>query len=354
MKNYKVIGMMSGTSLDGLDIAYCELTLQNGQWHFVIPEAQTFEYSAEYKDRLQHAFYGSASDLVKIDADLGTWMGQSVQRFITDHNLQPDFIASHGHTIFHAPQQNYTTQIGNGSHIAAHTGLPVIYDFRSLDVAHGGQGAPLVPIGDKLLFSDFDFCLNLGGIANISFTDAENKRRAFDICPCNMPLNYLANMMNKSMDYNGEMSRKGNVDTALLDEMNALDFYSQKGGKSLGKEWFDEYFFPLLKKYHKIGSTDLLATSVAHIVQQIAKAIEPYNKQRMLVTGGGARNTFLVELLRQAVSVEVVIPHERIIDYKEALVFAFLGVLKMRGEINTLSTVTGACKDSSGGIIIYP
>ena len=203
--HYKVIGLMSGTSLDGADIAYCTFRLINNKWNYELLQVETIPYSQEWRSRLSSVEKGSALDLAITDSDYGCYLGQLTRNFIVTHELTPDFISSHGHTIFHQPEKKLTLQIGKGSAIVAETGHPVICDFRSLDVNLGGQGAPLVPIGDRLLFNDFDFCLNLGGFANISF-EKEEKRIAFDICPVNIVLNYLAGRVGKPYDPSGEMA----------------------------------------------------------------------------------------------------------------------------------------------------
>ncbi len=353
MKKYRVIGLMSGTSLDGLDIAFCEFSEKKGQWKYRIVHATTFNYPTEWKKRLSDAMTADALTLAELDKDLGLLIGEALKIFIKEVNQSPDFIASHGHTVFHNPASFYTTQIGNGECIAARLGIPVINDFRSIDVAKGGQGAPLVPIGDKLLFSGYDFCLNLGGIANISFDNAELRRVAFDIAPCNMALNYLAAKQNLEFDDGGEVAASGEINLELLEKLNGLEYYWQTGNKSLGREWFEKHFLPLLQE-SVISNRDKMATVTEHIALQIAKVTAKKPRKNMLITGGGAYNTYLVERIRESVSEEVIIPGKQLIDFKEALIFAFLGVLRTREEINILSSVTGAKSDSCAGKIILP
>lgn len=353
MKKYRVIGLMSGTSLDGIDMAYCEFSEKKGIWKYRIVHADTYRYKPAWKERLTEAFNSSSKELPELDKDLGLLMGEVLRIFIRELKIHPDFVASHGHTIFHQPELFYTTQIGNGDCIAARLGIPVINDFRSIDVAKGGQGAPLVPIGDKLLFSDYEFCLNLGGIANISFDTAENKRVAFDIAPCNMALNLLAAEKNLEFDEDGEIAAAGNINLELLDQLNGLEYYWQTGNKSMGREWFEKYFSPLLHN-SKLSNPDKMATVAEHIAQQIAKVTAKNPRKNMLVTGGGAYNNYLIERIRESVSEEVIIPDQQLIDFKEALIFAFLGVLRYRGETNILSSVTGAKSNSISGKIILP
>jgi len=353
MNSYKVIGLMSGTSLDGLDLAACEFNFKGGQWQYRIDYADTIKYTDELRSRLQAAIQLSDTRVSELDLEYGKWLGNEVNKFCTTHNYNPDFIASHGHTIFHQPDRGITLQIGNGKIIHELTGFPVINDFRSPDVAKGGQGAPLVPIGDELLFGNYRYCLNLGGIANISLNEHGN-RIAYDICPANMALNHLAAKVGHPFDHNGGMARNGQLDKHLFSKMNQLEYYNQPFPKSLGLEWFVDNFLPLIDQDNPTLK-DMLCTSAHHIAFQISQHLKKHTQESssdtLLITGGGAMNTFLMELIEQFTSVKIVVPNERIVNYKEALIFAFLGVLRMRNEINCLSSVTGASSDSSAGTI---
>lgn len=351
MKNkthFKVIGLMSGTSLDGLDICYCHFQLDN-QWSFKIIQTETVEYPQEMIERLMESTTLSGLQLTQLDHDLGNYIGKSVQEFVDKYGLEVAFIASHGHTVFHQPENGFTLQIGDINDISAKTGLPVIGDFRSLDVAHGGQGAPLVPIGDRLLFADYDYCLNLGGIANISYEE-NGDRIAFDISPCNMVLNHLAARFGKSYDHEGSLARSGKVDDSLLRVFNDLPFYSASAPKSLGFEWVEKNFFTLLEQ-KGYTNEDLLATCVEHFAFQISKAMSRPNS-KLLITGGGAFNNYLIQRIKfhSDSDTEIIIPNKKVIGFKEALIFAFLGVLKVTGQSNCLSSVTGASKDTCGGV----
>jgi anhydro-N-acetylmuramic acid kinase len=352
MEKYAAIGVMSGTSLDGVDMAYCEFTARKQTWQYRLKEAITYDYPSSWKKRLSDAYGSPARALAETDKDLGLLMGEVLRLFIKEYKLKPDFIATHGHTIFHDPTSFYTVQIGSAPHIAARTNLPVVGDFRTTDVAKGGQGAPLVPAGDKLLFAGYDFCLNLGGFANISFDDAYGVRRAYDIAPCNMALNEVAAREGLTMDAYGKKARSGTIDFTLLEKLNALDFYWKTSAKSLGKEWYDNYFAPLIKG--DAPANDILATITEHIAQQIAKVVSRHPKKNMLITGGGAYNSYLVERIDASIPEKVIIPGKEIIEFKEALVFGFLGVLRMREEINTYCSVTGATTDTSSGTIYLP
>jgi anhydro-N-acetylmuramic acid kinase len=399
---------MSGTSLDGLDLAYCEFREHEGSgWDFEIKYAETKPYSDKWHSRLQNAPQLSGLELSLLNAEYGHYTGKCIKAFAERYGLrgglQPHFAAVHGHTVFHQPARGLTLPIGDGAAIAAECGLPVITQFRTSDVALGGQGAPLVPIGDTLLFEQYDYRLNLGGIANISYKAASSgAQTAFDVCPCNMALNYLAGIAGLQYDKDGKLARTGSIDQNLLDRMNALPFYSTSPPKSLGTEWFEAHFKPLLTPppattndlpytqpptishattlitTNDLPNTqsptispattptppattnDLLATTVEHIALQIANTTQTTAQNpkaeapKMLITGGGALNTYLMERIRAHTSVQITQSPEQLIKYKEALIFAFLGVLRIQQRPNALASVTGAKKDNIGGCIFLP
>ncbi|MBC8315677.1 MAG: anhydro-N-acetylmuramic acid kinase [Bacteroidetes bacterium] len=360
---YYIVGLMSGTSLDGLDIAHCRFELVNNSWHYHILQAETIPYSDSWQERLARIDLANAEEFARTDSDAGYLFGKLTREFINKHQLEPDFIASHGQTIFHQPESGFTTQIGKGAAIAAATGIPVVCDFRSTDVAWGGQGAPLVPIGDKLLFPDYDYCLNLGGIANISY-DKDGVRIAYDICPVNMALNTLAKKMNLPYDRDGKLASEGTIRPQLLDQLNQLPYYHQQPPKSLGKEWVELNITPLLAplirdpepeqsgvRRSQSGIRDLLHTFCEHIAIQIKKNSGDDRVKKLLITGGGALNEYLIERIRNHASPQVIIPDLQTIQFKEALIFAFLGLLRWRNEVNCLASVTGAKKDTIGGAI---
>ena len=340
---------MSGTSLDGLDIACCEFSLDDCSWCYKILFAETIAYSRDWKNTLSGLESASALEYVTADIEYGHLLGRLTSEFIARHSLQPGFISSHGHTVFHQPGKRITSQIGNGAAIAAETGLPVVCDFRTLDVALGGQGAPLVPLGDRLLFGDFDCCLNLGGFANISF-EIDGRRIAYDICPANIVLNHLASLAGCEYDAGGMLAAAGTVNGPLLARLNDLPYYRMTPPKSLGKEWVLQHIIHLLET-GSISANDLLATFCEHIAVQIASASNMKNSARILVTGGGAFNNYLISRIRHYTLPEIVIPDALTVNFKEALIFAFLGVLRQRHENNCLQSVTGASRDSSGGAI---
>ncbi len=350
MQEYRIIGVMSGTSLDGVDIAYCTFKRNSEKWFFEIQEAITVEYDKIWKERLSTVEKSIALDLIKTNNDYGYYLGELINRFIQETSIKPDLISSHGHTIFHQPEKKITYQIGSGAAIAAITNLPVICDFRTLDVALGGQGAPLVPIGDEQLFSDYNYCLNLGGIANVSYNNGKHTT-AFDICPVNIVLNYLAGLLGYDYDRDGLFSAAGFINQSLLNELSQLIYYKTPAPKSLGKEWVMETFIPIIDK-HPLSIEDKLATVSEHIAMKIMDSLPDKKADlNMLITGGGAFNQHLIERIKKKCPFNIIIPDSKTINYKEALIFAFLGVLRVRNEVNCLKSVTGALKNNIGGTI---
>ncbi|MDP3353766.1 MAG: anhydro-N-acetylmuramic acid kinase [Flavobacteriaceae bacterium] len=349
-KVYHVIGLMSGTSLDGVDLV-CVSFLSENNYEFKIEYAKTYSYSVDWKEKLKQSFNATAEEITYLHVVSGRYLGQLINHFIDEFSIKNiDFIASHGHTIFHNPSKKYTLQIGHGASISAITKLKVVCDFRSQDVALGGQGAPLVPIGDLILFSDYDYCLNLGGFANISYQE-NGLRKAFDICPVNVVLNYYAEKLGFPFDENGKLSSQGYIIQDLLKELNQLPFYINSSPKSLGVEFVMSEILPIINKY-SISEKDILRTFVEHIAIKIAEKVNPSKK--ILVTGGGTYNLFLINRIRELSKSIIVIPSDLLINYKEALIFALLGVLRVEGKINCLKSVTGAIKDHSSGIIYMP
>ncbi|RNI26810.1 anhydro-N-acetylmuramic acid kinase [Rufibacter latericius] len=356
MATYHVIGIMSGTSLDGVDLAYCRFTYNDDNWIYKILNTETVPYSNIWEQRLVGLTEVTAAEIISTDRAYGHYLGELVSAFVDRHQLQVDFVASHGHTVFHQPQQHLTFQVGSGAYLAAAASLPVICDFRTLDIALGGQGAPLVPIGDRLLFSEYDFCLNLGGISNIS-QEGEDRRVAFDISCCNMLLNPLAEQLGQPYDRNGDFARSGQFHQALFDQLNEPAYFTAPFPKSIGKEWADVHSLKTLQAFNA-SVQDKLHTACHHMAFQIAQSVQrytPQNQGKLLLTGGGAFNSFLVEQIRQYLgpNFEVVVPKPELVNFKEALIFAFLGVLRWRQEPNCLRSVTGAHHDNCGGAIYW-
>ena len=340
---YRVLGLMSGTSLDGLDIAYCEFITEGSNIDFSIKKAVTVEYDSALRRKILDCESCSGEQLAEFSSYLGHYFGKQAKEFIETNGLTVDFISSHGQTVYHQPQNGFTLQIGDISAISAQAECTVVGNFRTLDVALNGQGAPLVPIGDELLFKDYECCLNIGGFSNISYRE-EGVRKAFDICPSNIVLNYLAEKLGKTYDADGMAARSGNINPRLCQELNNIPYYINNDKKSLAKEFVKQYVFPILDRYD-ISIEDKLASFTEHTADRISKNITG----RTLVTGGGVYNKYLLERIRSKTNYELVVPDKLLIDYKEALIFAFLGLRRMRKEINCLASVTGARRDSCCG-----
>ena len=340
------IGVMSGTSLDGIDLALCRFKASDTRWKYDILAAKTVEYSSLWKSKLQQAPTLGAQDFLLLHNEYGCYIGDLINEFLRGKE-KPSLIASHGHTIFHQPTKKFTFQLGQGATIAATTGISTISDFRSLDVALGGQGAPLVPMGDKHLFSEFDYCLNIGGFANISQQIGRNQL-AFDICPANIVLNHLALAKNQEYDTDGAIGAAGHIDSELLSKLNNLPYYQQKYPKSLGREWVETQINPLLLN-SGLSIEDQAATIYEHITDQISLNLGA--KGKLLMTGGGTHNAFLIHKLKTKTACEIHIPDHNLINFKEALIFAFLGVLAFKGEINVDATITGSSTNHIGGML---
>lgn len=350
-KYYRVLGVMSGTSLDGVDLALCHFLYdEKDQWSFTLEGAKTVPYPSRWRKILKEAIHYSPEQVKGLDRDYTKYLAQVIGQFMVRASIDSvDAICSHGHTLFHQPNEGYTLQIGNLPALAHLLKQTVVCNFRVQDVALGGQGAPLVPIGDRLLFGSYEFCLNLGGFANGSFEQGEH-RIAYDICPVNVVLNYYAEKLGKAYDDEGKLAASGRLNEALFKALNAIPYYQQSAPKSLGMEWVQSEIFPLLER-SGLDVLDVLRTYTEHIVYQLSLQFKP--DQKVLVTGGGAYNSFLIGRLRRLVPNEIILPNTEIIEFKEALVFAFLGVLKLRGEVNCLASVTGAPQDHSSGYIYY-
>ncbi len=347
-QSFHAIGLMSGTSLDGLDICYAKFIRNVSKWDFQILNCETVPYSSDWEHKLRNAIHLPSEELLKLNLDYGFLLGELTQNFINEYHISElDLIASHGHTVFHQPENRFTLQIGDGRAIKSKTNKTVIYDFRSQDVIFGGNGAPLVPIGDELLFSGFDACLNLGGFSNISMK-RDGKRIAFDICPVNTILNDYAQQLGEKYDNNGELARAGNVITPLLNQLNQLPFYQQSAPKSLGIEWVNMEIIPMVNEYRPL---DILATLSEHAATQIAAVLNKHDIQNVLVTGGGAYNRFLIERIQSLSNSDISIPDRKIVDYKEALIFSFIGILRSLNHNNVLSSATGSSQDHSSGLI---
>ena len=347
---YRITGVMSGTSMDGLDIAACEFIRDSQGWHFRIIAADTVSYPDDLAAKLDSSFSMEPAELVRLDRQYGDFIGREVADFHLAHDFHPQLIASHGHTVFHRPGEGYTLQIGHGANIAARSGVPVAFDFRSSDVAYGGEGAPLVPFGDHHLFGKYGYCLNLGGFTNISF-DKQGIRMAGDICPLNIVTNRIARLMGLPFDPDGENGKKGQILNNLLDDLNQLSFYKNPIPRSLGREFIEEVIWPMLEKFAS-QPENLLRTWYEHAAMQIGPFLK--GKGIVLATGGGAFNRFFIERLAACSESDIVVPDKLLVNYKEALIFAYLGLLRLREEPNCFGSVTRASKDAICGMICLP
>ncbi|TYA74833.1 anhydro-N-acetylmuramic acid kinase [Seonamhaeicola marinus] len=349
--NYKVIGVMSGTSLDGIDLIYASFELNN-TWSFNIIKAETIPYSNVWKTTLKSLVSLSFEEIKKIDKSYTTYLASVIKDFINANHIQDiDAVCSHGHTALHQPDKGLTYQIGNREALSKLLKQRVVCDFRVQDVELGGQGAPLVPIGDELLFSEFDFCINFGGFANIS-THINNQRIAYDICPVNIVMNHYVKTLGLEYDDEGKLASKGDVNYELLQSLNALDFYNEKPPKSLGLEWVNSHVFPLIDS-KALEVKDVLRTFVEHVAIQVFRSLGDKPKGSVLITGGGAYNSFLIKRIKELTQNKIVIPLDELVEFKEALIFCFLGILRLRNENNCLQSVTGASRNHSSGKIFH-
>lgn len=367
---YRAIGIMSGSSLDGLDIVFADFQEQGGKWRYEIRAADCFSYPPEWVDRLKNAIDLNARDYLLLHSDYGHYLGEQVNSFIEQHQLhyQVGLVCSHGHTTFHMPARGMTAQLGDGAAIASEVRLPVVTDLRAIDVAFGGQGAPIVPVGEKYLLGDYDFFLNLGGIANLSMNDPGNYI-AFDVCPANRVLNMIANQVGKEFDDGGQLAATGKMDGSLLDQLNKLEYYGQAYPKSLANDFGTDIIYPIITRA-QLNVEDALRTYVEHIAIQVRDAVgllksrrrgfqppaghQPLAGLQLLVTGGGALNSFLTERISSLLlgkEISVVVPGSQLVNFKEALIMAFIGVLRWRQEYNVISTVTGAERNTVGGAL---
>ncbi len=355
---YRAIGVMSGSSMDGLDIAYTELTETGGKWSYELIATNCLVYQPEWIKQLTAAAEMPAKDYLLLNTAYGHYIGNKINDFIETNDLQHrvNLVASHGHTIFHFPDKKMTAQLGDGASIAAEIKLPVVSDLRSIDIAFGGQGAPIVPIGEKLLFGDYTYLLNLGGIANISI-NKDGNFKAFDICVANKILNVLAAKLGLDYDAEGKLAQTGIINELLLQQLNTLVYYKLSAPKALDNSFGTNFVLPIIERAN-LTPEDALATYTGHIIQQICTAIlnnvTTAENSKLLVTGGGAFNTFLVKSLIAVLlpyQIEVVVPDADLVKFKEALIMALIGVLRWREETNVLASVTGAAQNSIGGAL---
>lgn len=360
MRIYRGIGMMTGTSMDGADLAHCAFWEKDGQWEYELLASETVPLEESWLARLSYLEASDARTYARTHVYLGHYFGRMIAQFIEDKQLLPEFVATHGQTIFHQPEKNYTSQIGDGETIASYLTCPLVTNFRNKDVAVGGQGAPLVPFGEALLFPKHRLFMNLGGFANLTALRPGKGPIAFDIAACNLALNWLAAHLDPPLAYDsgGRIARSGKLDGELLEALNTLSFYRTPPPKSLGTEWLNAAVLPLIRN-EDIPLEDRMHTYVVHLTYQLRRAVEKCGgkDEPILVTGGGVYNKFLMEKLKERLAplkVDVTPVSVEISDNKEAILFAFLGLNTLLGRPNILSSVTGAPYDVMGGSIHLP
>ena len=351
MKQFKIIGLMSGTSLDGLDIVYVNF-YQDKNWKYEIINSKTYMYEKKWISSLENISKEKINYVIKIDRDYTKLMSDYILKFINEFSIKEiDFVSSHGHTALHQPSNSLTYQIGNLPILAKYINQKVVCDFRIQDIELGGQGAPLVPVGEKYLFPEYNTLINLGGFANITRKIKDNLI-AYDICPINIVFNHLSKIMELKYDDRGQIASTGNLNEDLYSHLQKLNYYQQDSPKSLGVEWVNDQIHPILKKFNNLPIKDLMNTVSNHFAVQIAENIKDQDK--VLVTGGGAYNDYLIDRIKNLTNSKITIPDPKIIEYKEALIFSFLGLLRVLEINNCYSSVTGAKKDHCSGKIYNP
>lgn len=355
MNEYNIIGVMSGSSMDGVDLAHCTIKSENGSWDFKINHGTTIPFNENWRVRLSQLRKQSALNYVKTDVFFGYFLGEICNDFIQENNLKVDFIASHGHTAFHDPKKGITAQVGDGQSLSAISNLPSVTDFRRMDVAKMGEGAPLVTIGDDLLFSEYDFCLNLGGFANIS-SRIDGKRVGYDICANNILLNRVARDLGQSYDEDGKIADSGSINYELLKDLNNIEYYSKPYPKSLNRDWINKELWHIVRDYKETSLEDRMTTLVDHIATQIGNNINDLSNgnsegKKVLVTGGGAFNLTLIDYLKTHTDAEIIVPEDLLVNYKESMIFALLGSLRIQNKENIIGEGTGANANSVAGAL---
>ncbi len=360
---YHVVGLMSGSSLDGIDLSYCSYSTSGDAFDWELLNHATYPIPDTWKSRLLHLPEQSAKTFVKTHTYFGHFLSEVINDFIERQKITPDFIASHGHTIFHEPNKRFTTQIGCGAAIATQTGLPVINDFRIQDISINGEGTPLAPAADLFLFEGYDFYLNLGGIANLTAKTVD-QLVAFDVCPANQLLNFLANQINLAYDKDGILAKSGQLLPALMERLRDFEYYRMSYPKSLDNSWIKKEVLSIFQQFEE-PVQDKLHTTCKFIAEEITNSLSTViqslkmgknNHYKLLATGGGTFNEFLLECIVESntkgnLPIEVVLPEKEIIDFKEAILMGLLGVLRVQNRPNCFASVTGAKYDTIGGIV---
>lgn len=348
-----ILGLMSGTSMDGMDAALCHFSDENAiDWK--IRYFKCFDYPEHLKVLMQKAQDSPSTEhLTAAEMGYAQWcieIIEEVKAWAYEEDIEIHGVGIHGQTLFHQPEQKLTYQAGVLPIIAKETGLVVVGNFRIQDVLLGGQGAPLVPFGDQLLFSGYEGCLNLGGFANLSKgnpTLGEGVLAAFDIAPANIVLNELASLLGHPFDNGGEIARKGMLNGWILDQLDSLEYYEHNGPKSLGVEWVEKFIDPII---YTVDPQTALATYTEHLAQQIVNQL-PSGKT--LVTGGGAFNQYLMERI-ELLGGNCELANPILIEAKEALIFALLAHQRLLGRANVYGHTTGSGMTHSSGVIHHP
>ena len=351
MKQYNIIGLMSGTSLDGLDIVYVNFKLDEN-WEYKLIYSKTYKYEKKWNSLLLNLSQKKIYSIKKIDVDYTELLSRYIIDFIDEFSINNiDFVSSHGHTAIHLPSKSITYQIGNLPILAKLINLKVVCDFRIQDINLGGQGAPLVPVGEKYLFPQYNTLINLGGFANIT-KRIKRDIIAYDICPINIVFNHLSRKMELKYDNAGYIASTGELNQDLYNHLQRLNYYKQDSPKSLGIEWVNDKIHSILKDFQDVQIKDLMNTFSNHFAFQIAKNIG--NQDNVLITGGGAYNTYLIERIKNLSDSKITIPDPKLIEYKEAVIFSFLGLLRVLKINNCYSSVTGARQNHCSGNIYTP
>ncbi len=351
------LGIMSGSSVDGIDVALVSFEYSGKSLlDWTLNETAFFELPEDMRNRLAAARLLSVSDLSKLERDYTLEILKSIIPFMEPKQVI-DYIALHGHTVVHKPKEGKSHQLGDGRLMADKTGLPTIVDFRTEDIRHGGEGAPMAVLADRDLFPGYRAYLNLGGICNASVS-CQGLWKAFDIGPCNQLLNHFAKECGLSYDKDGRLAADGIPDVAFLSQVAEHEYFKRQPPKSLDNTQVGQWWINAFQN-HFHDPVNALATAVELIGWIVKEALEPLilSHGRVLVTGGGARNTFLVETIRRYIhdiGLEVFIPGDAFIDYKEAILMAYAGSLRLKGEPNFISEATGARCDVIGGQLYIP
>lgn len=360
-KTYRVLGLLSGSSLDGADLAVCSFSVDPLtptkllSWNIHL--ARTIPYPQEWITRFKNLPGASARDLVLADTELGHYYGVLINQLLKEHSITVDLISSHGHTIFHFPELKTTTQIGDGAAIVSETGIDTVTQLRSVDVAFAGEGAPLAPLGDRYLYPGYTYYLNLGGIANVTAYQDE-KIIAFDICPCNQIFNALAETIGQDFDRDGAIAASGNLNHPLLARLQDDDYLIKPYPKSLDNTWSQEHQVKQAIQWDA-RLEDKMNTAVEFVALEIAKACRQLTQPEssterptLFCTGGGALNAHLISRIAfHCPEIELVLPSRKIIEFKEVSFIALAGLFRCLRVPNLYASVTGAPSDTINGAL---